>query len=552
VAAPKPDRGKVCVPRSPGVALAPVGCMGIPRRRGQALGVVASVLGSLFCEKPLVHAAFCAAVVDDIGGDVEGDRDTPSDRWPECPIEATALSDVDGPKKDVDNRVYGDVPHHIGTLLGSLPSPIFSRQVGLITHLVLLGILLSTFCFAALRKSSSSSWIAHHHNGRYELTRPVIPPIGGITHAEGTSVLTIAERGPTMGLSVSPVRDRQIRKGRLMSLRDSPRLLLASCLLVTACAGQTSGAESEPTVLPTTTTSIANSTTLAPTTTATTTTTLAPPAVISTQDLTYAIGSRGDTPVEWKADLHEPTEPGDWPALVFLPGQGLGPNSVYGIAEEIAAHGVAVLVMDYADRGPPELFMSDARGYREAAELLGCGIRFVRHSVEEAGGESGALAVGGHSMGGAPAAHAALAGESLEQLWDDYSTSRDLPRLVECVAEPASTHVDAFVGVAGAYDAFVGYEGLYGLEYIQARNMQLWELLNGAIGLNPDLRVRLLHSREDDLIPIENSEAFVTVLNSAGIPVELTEFEGPHSTLPHDQTVAAVLDILGVTGLAGS
>ena len=236
-----------------------------------------------------------------------------------------------------------------------------------------------------------------------------------------------------------------------MSLRNSHRLLLASCLLVTACAGQTSIAESEPTVLPTTTTisttatSIATSTTLA----ATTTTTIAPPAVISTQGLIYAIGTRGDTPVEWKADLHEPTEFGNWPALVFLPGMGQGTNSAYNMAEEIVAHGVAVLVIDYGDRSPPSLFMDDTRGYREVAEMLGCAIRFVRHRVEDAGREPETLAIGGMSLGGGPAAHAALAGESLDQLWEEFSAGRELPRLVECVVEQGSTHVDALVGVAG-------------------------------------------------------------------------------------------------------
>ena len=338
-----------------------------------------------------------------------------------------------------------------------------------------------------------------------------------------------------------------------MTLRDSHRLLLVSCLLVAACAGQTSSAEPEPTVMPTTTTisttaaSTATSTTLAPTTT----TTIAPPSVISTQGLVYATGSRGDTPVEWKADLHEPTEPGNWPALVFLPGGGQGRNSNYNMAEEIAAHGVAVLVIDYADRPPPELFMDEARGYREVAEMLGCAIRFVRHRVEDAGGEPETLAIGGMSLGGGFAAHAALAGETLDQLWEEFSASRELPRLVECVVEQGSTHVDALVGVAGAYDAFVGYEGLYGLEYLQVRDMQIWELLHGAIELNPDLQVRLLHGGADTLIPYENSEGFVTALTSAGIEVELTEFEGGHS-LPHDETVAAVLDILGVASLAGS
>jgi pimeloyl-ACP methyl ester carboxylesterase len=190
----------------------------------------------------------------------------------------------------------------------------------------------------------------------------------------------------------------------------------------------------------------------------------------------------------------------------------------------------------------------DARGYREVAELLGCAIRFVRHRVEDAGGELGALAVGGMSLGGGPAAHAALAGEFLDPLWNEFSASRGLPRLVECVVEEGSTHVDALVGVAGAYDAFVGYEGLYGLEYLQERDIQVWELLHGAIGLNPDLRVRLLHGRADTLVPYENSEAFVTALTSVGIDVELIEFEGGHA-LPHEEAVAAVLDVLGVAGV---
>ena len=159
-----------------------------------------------------------------------------------------------------------------------------------------------------------------------------------------------------------------------MSLRHSHRLLLASCLLVTACTGQTSIDESEPTVAPTTTATSTTTTSIAASTTMAPTTTTAPPSVISTQGLIYAIGSWGDRPVEWEADLHEPTEPGNWPALVLLPGQGQGTNSMYNIAEEIAAHGVAVLVIDYADRSPTALPNDDARGYREVAEMLGCAI----------------------------------------------------------------------------------------------------------------------------------------------------------------------------------
>lgn len=358
----------------------------------------------------------------------------------------------------------------------------------------------------------------------------------------------MVRRSLTMALSVPPVGDRPIQKGKLMRPRDSRRLLLVSCLLVTACSGETSIAESEPTVLPATTTISTTTTSNAAATTLTTTTastTIAPPAVISTQGLIYAIGSRWDTPVEWKADLHEPAEPGNWPALVFLPGQGQGTDPYHTMAEEIAAHGAAVLVIEYGDVSPPSLYMNNRQGYREVAEALGCAIRFLRQSVEDAGGEPETLAIGGMSLGGGPAAHAALAGESLDQLWEEFSASRDLPRRLACVVEQGSTHVDALVGVAGAYDAFVGYEGLYGLEYMQVRDMEIWELLHGAIELNPDLQVRLLHAREDSVIPYENSEGFVAALTSAGIEVELTEFEGGHS-LPHDETVAAVLDVLGI------
>ncbi|MDJ0497484.1 MAG: hypothetical protein QNJ89_06620 [Acidimicrobiia bacterium] len=330
-----------------------------------------------------------------------------------------------------------------------------------------------------------------------------------------------------------------------MSLRSSHRLLLASCLLVTACAGQDSIAEPEPTAVPTTTTISPPATSIAASTTLATTTTLAPPAAISTKGLVYATGSRRDRPVEWKADLYEPTEPGSWPALVFLPGMGQGAASFSHMAEEIAAHGVAVLVIEYVDAPPPDLLMNDRRGYREVAEMLGCAIRYLRQKVVDAGGEPESLAIGGMSLGGGPAAHAALAGESLDQLWEEFSASRDLPRLIECAVEQGSTHVDALVGVAGAYDAFVGYEGRYGLEHLQVRDMQLWELLHGALELNPDLQVRLLHARDDTIISYENSEGFVAALTLAGIDVELTEFEGGHS-LPHDETIATVLGILGV------
>ena len=238
-----------------------------------------------------------------------------------------------------------------------------------------------------------------------------------------------------------------------MSLRSFGPLLLASCLLVAACGSQSSPVLTETTNPPTSTTASGPSTSVTTSTTLAPTTTSAPAvsSVVSTKGLVYAIGSWLDAPVEWKADFHRPLESGVWPVLVFFPGQGQGPNAYYNLAEEIAAHGVAVLVMDYADRSPTALANDDARGYREVAELAGCALRFAHHEVETAGSVPGTVGVGGMSLGAGAAAHAALAGESLDALWDEFLTGRELPRLMECVAEEGSTHVDALVGVAGAY-----------------------------------------------------------------------------------------------------
>ena len=46
-------------------------------------------------------------------------------------------------------------------------------------------------------------------------------------------------------------------------------------------------------------------------------------------------------------------------------------------------------------------------------------------------------------------------------------------RQVDCKVDQGSTHVDAFVGIAGPYDAFVGYDGKYGREFLQEKDPNL-------------------------------------------------------------------------------
>ena len=105
-----------------------------------------------------------------------------------------------------------------------------------------------------------------------------------------------------------------------------------------------------------------------------------------------------------------------------------------------------------------------------------------------------------------------------------------------------STHVDALVGIAGAYAGFAGYDGQYGRKSMQEKDPDLWKMLYGSIGENPDLKVRLLLSETDSSIPYENSVEFEATLAEAGYDVKLVQFSGGH-TAPLELTVQTVMNV---------
>ena len=119
------------------------------------------------------------------------------------------------------------------------------------------------------------------------------------------------------------------------------------------------------------------------------------------------------------------------------------------------------------------------------------------------------------------------------------------PAQYDCAVSEASTRVDGFVGIAGAYDLFVGYEGTYGRDFLLEHEPDLWEMLWGTVGLHPELRVRLIHGDSDGVIPLENSAGFEAVLAEAGYDVELVEFEGGHFP-PGDLAVETVMELVAV------
>lgn len=248
-------------------------------------------------------------------------------------------------------------------------------------------------------------------------------------------------------------------------------------------------------------------------------------------------------PIDRKLDLYTPADSGDWSILLFLPGSGQPTGTHSRLAQTVAERGAIVLVVGYPAVDPEFAILQRGKGYREIAETVACALHFARATALESGNETPFVAISGFSYGGGAGTHNALAGENVAQIWEAIAApSGEPPSQVECTVSEGSTHVDALIGIAGAYDAFVGYDGRYGRDFMQGHDPALWELFIGTLGENADLKIRRLHSETDGIIPYENSVYFSSLLMEEGYDVQLIPFDGGHS-VPIDLTVETVLNV---------
>ena len=269
-----------------------------------------------------------------------------------------------------------------------------------------------------------------------------------------------------------------------------------------------------------------------------------PNGVSVTKDLVYADGTKLGRSFRWRLDVYAPTEDGDWPVVLLLPGQGQRKETYDELPKTIAEQGVIVFVVDYPNMHPRVASVSKGKGLREMAETVACAVRCARARAPDLGSENPPVAISGFAVGAGVGSQVALLGDNVNSRWEAYTESRDGPRSqVECLVSEGSTRVNALVGVAGIYDSFLGLDGEYGRAFIQEKDPELWEMLNGTIGGNLDLKVRLLHSETDTDVPFDISLEFEQVLAEAGYDVELIPFEGGHS-LPLEETVQTVMDVL--------
>ena len=253
-------------------------------------------------------------------------------------------------------------------------------------------------------------------------------------------------------------------------------------------------------------------------------------------NLVYATGSAPDAVDKLALVLHRPAAAReDAPMVIDVGGSDLD-------FQALADRGVSVVSnLSFPDRFPEVMQRADPTAVRAMADAEACAIRLARGS--EYGSETAPLLLTGFSRHGGLASHVALAGESFDRVWDEYAESGGgPPAQYDCTVSEGSTRVEGLVGVAGVYDAMVGYEGLYGRDFLQEHEPDLWEMLWSTVGLHPELRVRLLHGDADTTPPPENSAAFEAVLAEAGYDVELVEFAGGHF-VPRDLVTAAVMEL---------
>jgi acetyl esterase/lipase len=324
-------------------------------------------------------------------------------------------------------------------------------------------------------------------------------------------------------------------------------------LLVGGCSQSddaTSDETTTTTTAPTTTTSTAPTTTTS--TASTTTTTIAPTTVAESQtamvtekDLVYATYWEGRS---LTLDMSVPSKPADAPVVIYLPGRGghsAPPEMVEGLVEE----GAFVFGVRYAFSGSgPEQVLADHGAVAGAmAESVACAVNFARAQASKFGNDDPVVVLTGLSNGGGLAAHVALFGADVEARWDEYAAEGGPPRQVECEVTDGSTQVDAVVGMNGEYDVFVPiFDGGYGRTHQQFLDPELWEFLSSSIGVNPDLKIRLIHGESDIVIPYSNSVGFAAALTDAGYDVgEVIAFDGEHHWVPPELAIPTVMELIG-------
>jgi hypothetical protein len=133
---------------------------------------------------------------------------------------------------------------------------------------------------------------------------------------------------------------------------------------------------------------------------------------------------------------------------------------------------------------------------------------------------------------------AALAGDDLPVLWEDFAAKRGgPPSQIDCVESEASASVMAFVGIGGRYNS---------VDYLKTADPELWEIVSpyAHIGRSPNQRISLILGERDTNVSSEIQADFNQLLLDAGYDSHLTLWDGTHR-VPAELTADIVIDVAG-------
>jgi len=234
-------------------------------------------------------------------------------------------------------------------------------------------------------------------------------------------------------------------------------------------------------------------------------------------------------------DVWAPSEAGEWPVVIVVPGVGQQSKASFTpLARAIAERGAVVF----------NLAVDDSVPFITAIEQTACAVRYARAEAAGYGGDPESITLVGNSMGAPVAAVVALAGDAFPG---------------PCAAEGSSV-ATGFVGYEGAYDYV--READYLLvdhRYLEDEDPAMYAAIDPYthFGENPSLAIHLVHGVDDDSlwfdIPPGESVSFNDALVAAGHESQLTLVEGASSVdlmNPDTDAFAAVVEAtVGVAGI---
>jgi len=236
-------------------------------------------------------------------------------------------------------------------------------------------------------------------------------------------------------------------------------------------------------------------------------------------------------------DVYKPLRSGTLPVVVFIHGSGGTKEGYIKESLALAEHGAVVFTPNWPSHLVDIAAKENGAGFREMFEVLACAIQFARNNATKYGGDSSRLTLIGHSYGATIGSWIALAGDNLDDFWEELATERGgPPSQAECIEKEGSSAVDAFIGIAGTYKLS---------STLQESDPELWNVVSpvAQVGHGLMLPVRLLHGERDTINPALPTQMNNILMNS-DYDTSLIFYDGVHN-VPIDVTIEVFSELMG-------